>query len=78
MDNLRNAVCLSIVLMFARPTAGAPWVKQSFTPPLAVTAVETVCIVISLYGKSEESAGRTQIQASEGSQTNSTSEQRGV
>ena len=78
MENLGNAVCLSLALMFAGATAGAPWAKQSLTPPLAVTTVGTVCVVISLYGKSEESAGRTEIQASEGSQTNSTSEQRGV
>ena len=69
---------LSVVLMFVGAAAGALMLKRSPTLPLAVATVATFFIAILIYFKSEELPGRTEIQGSEGSQTNSTSEQRGV
>ena len=69
---------LSVVLMFAGAAAGALMVQRSLALPLAVATVATLFIAISIYCKNEELAGRAEIQGSEDSQTNSTSEQRGV
>ena len=69
---------LSVVLMFVGAAAGALMLKRSPTLPLAVATVATFFIAILIYFKSEELPGRTEIQGSEGSQTNSTSGQRGV